>query len=770
MRHNRDLNKITHSVRATQVVLQYGVGAMIDFPSQTLMTAAPHMWKDAEGPGYKKINDWRLAKLLNVDYFGMPKGSSSGGFVSYVRFPEWYYCPNCHRLQSIDEWREEYRQSNMYSDDDKDMVKKVCCTKCDSKPHLVVSRLVTACEKGHIDDFPWVVWTHKQNATGEKPICNNPQLKIFTSGSSSDGLESIKLTCSCCGAKASLLGAFMPNKLSDMGIKCSGRHPWKNSREECEKSPKVLQRGSSSVYFPVIESSIVIPPYSSRITELIQNSPQYANFFEKYEDLRDKNLNTEEKIWELINSNTQAIATKVKLPNDTVSSILALRFSHNSDTSATTYGIDYRYEEYGVLSGKVGSSGTDNGDFEIEPQPTKLYSIPYIKHISLVHKVREVQALVGFTRIRPFSSLDDFSESEENGDVSEYVNIKKPTDKWYPACESRGEGVFVEFDENQIIDWQIKNKEFLQKRVDILNRNYINSFSGQKSTWRVSPKFLLLHTIAHLLIKQLSFECGYSIASLKERLYCSEEREGKIMSGILIYTSSGDSEGTMGGLVRQGYPDTFPSVFKNAIKSALTCSNDPVCSLSEGQGRDSLNLGACYSCTLIPETSCERYNAFLDRGVVVGTFDHIDTGFYSKQLYNGAAWEATAVSIEEEEKTNGSNDIIICDKGEKTDSFCAFIESIEPYASSQYDKDLIDCFKGNKSLFDTVELPTIAAVLSNNSVEITSILLWESKHIAVFFSNFKEDYESMANSNWTIVFSENTSEVNNMLEILRRNQ
>ena len=130
-------------------------------------------------------------------------------------------------------------------------------------------------------------------------------------------------------------------------------------------------------------------------------------------------------------------------------------------------------------------------------------------------------------------------------------------------------------------------------------------------------------------MKQLSFECGYNIASIKERIYCSEKKDGICMSGILIYTASGDSEGTMGGLVRQGRPDIFPIIFRKAILSALTCSNDPVCSLSMGQGRDSLNLSACYSCTLVPETSCEEFNVFLDRGMVVGTFEHSDFGFYS---------------------------------------------------------------------------------------------------------------------------------------------
>lgn len=145
----------------------------------------------------------------------------------------------------------------------------------------------------------------------------------------------------------------------------------------------------------------------------------------------------------------------------------------------------------------------------------------------------------------------------------------------------------------------------------------------------ITPKFIMLHTLSHLLITQLSFECGYSIASLSERLYCSEDADGKQMAGILIYTASGDSEGTLGGLVRQGRPDAFPRIFKKAVNSSKSCSNDPVCIMSHGQGRDSLNLAACHACALLPETCCEERNAFLDRGMITGTFEKRDIGFWS---------------------------------------------------------------------------------------------------------------------------------------------
>ena len=147
--------------------------------------------------------------------------------------------------------------------------------------------------------------------------------------------------------------------------------------------------------------------------------------------------------------------------------------------------------------------------------------------------------------------------------------------------------------------------------------------------------FVLLHTISHLLIKQLSYECGYNIASLRERIYYMPEKDPDTkMAGILIYTASGDSEGTLGGLVRQGREDCFTRIFKEAIEHAQLCSNDPVCITSKGQGRESLNLASCHACGLIPETSCEVYNIMLDRGMVVGTFEEPKAGFYSDWINN----------------------------------------------------------------------------------------------------------------------------------------
>ena len=101
------------------------------------------------------------------------------------------------------------------------------------------------------------------------------------------------------------------------------------------------------------------------------------------------------------------------------------------------------------------------------------------------------------------------------------------------------------------------------------------------------------------------------------------------MAGFLIYTAAGDSEGTMGGLVRMARPGTLEPTVIAALDRAQWCSSDPVCmELGEkGQGPRSMNLAACHSCGLLPETACESFNSFLDRAVVVGTPDDPSIGF-----------------------------------------------------------------------------------------------------------------------------------------------
>jgi hypothetical protein len=605
------LNRVTHSVRATQAVLQYGVGSMVDFPDQTLITTAPEYWS-----GTIRIYDDRFAKALGVDCFAMPTD------ISYARFPEWYFCPKCRKFQPIKQWIAEYRKQARIRTIESDayMLKHMQCPTCHQD--LVVARIVTVCQHGHINDFPWIKWVHNR---AKKPICSNPLLKFKTGASSTEGLEGLSISCSC-GASATLKGAFdndgfkrIDKKSETNDFHCEGRHPHKHVKEECACYPRTVQRGSSSVYFPVVYSSLVIPPYADKLSTKIEKSKAFADCNTIIED--EEPENRIETIKKRLPRWVEKIALEIGAVKTDIERILIRKWLEEGDTEIDVTSVKYRADEYSALSGEVSTTPGASGDFLRESMNVAEYNLPHIKSISLIEKVRVVKALIGFSRIIPVISKTDEG----------FVHVKEPETRWYPAHEVRGEGIFIELAQTDIEDW-IQSNPTVIERANRINDNYAASFIGQNHPRAITSKFMMLHTLSHLLIKQLSFECGYSIASLSERIYCAEKSDGKQMAGIFIYTASGDSEGTLGGLVRQGRPDAFPRIIRKAIRGAQTCSNDSVCILSRGQGRESLNLAACHACGLLPETCCEERNGFLDRGLIVGTFEEKEIGFWRELI------------------------------------------------------------------------------------------------------------------------------------------
>jgi len=605
------LNRVTHSVRAAQAVLQYGVGAMVDFPDQTLITAAPEYWIDTA-----RIYDDRFARALGVDWFAMPTE------ISYARFPEWYFCPKCRKFQPLKQWIVEYRKqvNSKKLELDGHMVKHMQCVNCNQD--LVVARIVTVCKHGHINDFPWVKWVHKK---AKKAVCANPSLKFKTGASGTEGLEGLNLSCFC-GASASLKGAFannaferLDNESGTNDLCCAGGHPHKHFREQCDCYPKTVQRGSSSVYFPVVYNSLVIPPYADKLNAKIEKSKSFTDCITIIKD--EESEDRIETIKKRLPRWAEKIALEIGAAKIDIELILTRKWLQESIEEVNVISVKYRAEEYIALSGEVSTPADVLGDFSRESMNIADYDLRHLKSLSLIDKVRVVNALIGFSRINPVMSKTDEG----------FVHIKGFETRWYPAYEVRGEGIFIEIEQSDIDSW-IQNNPTVTERAKRINDNYAVSFIGKNHPRTITPKFVMLHTLSHLLIKQLSFECGYSIASLSERIYCAEEKDGKQMAGIFIYTASGDSEGTLGGLVRQGRPDAFPRILRKAILGAQTCSNDPVCILSRGQGRESLNLATCHACGLLPETSCEERNGFLDRGLIVGTFEENGMGFWNALL------------------------------------------------------------------------------------------------------------------------------------------
>lgn len=625
----RPMDQITHSVRRSQAVLQYGVGAMIDFPSQVLMTALPEEWKNPE-----IVHDERLEKLLGVKQFISP---SEAGGVPFVRFPRWYFCPKCRRFQPIEKWQKEYAQKSKRKGNDADtyMLKNPKCSR--DEQELVPARIVVVCERGHIDDFPWINWVHRKNRFGEKDVCSSPQLLFKTGSSASSGLEGVEIECTTCGAKASLAGAFNPNAFEEAqnsskfhtSFYCQGNHPWKHEHEACDKFPRAMQRGAAAVYFPRTISSLVIPPYSSLLTSKIENAEAFKRFEAVIDDLKTDTENQEDseiltgKIYEKIEKYAQTIADEIYEDVEGVKAVLKRReFPSLSSDCTEDPELQYKAEEYKALTGKIKSDQFERDEFLREEPDASLYCIKGVRSIALIHKVKEVTALIGYSRIDPTNAM---SAKEDD----RFVSVIRPGTEFYPAYISRGEGIFIEFDRKKLTEFF--NSEEIKLRESALNFKYANSFYGKNKKFQITSEFVFMHTLAHLLIKELSFYCGYPTASIRERIYYGSVAE-EDMCGILIYTTGGDAEGTLGGLVRQGYPDRLPAVFNHAIENARFCANDPVCSFSEGQGIEALNYAACHACVLLPETCCEFSNVLLDRTLVVGNMDGSITGFFSDRI------------------------------------------------------------------------------------------------------------------------------------------
>ena len=609
------LNSVTHSVRAAQAVLQYGVGAMVDFADQTLVTGAPETWER-----FAKKYDDRFSRALGVDYFALPIQ------ISYERFPEWYFCPKCRRFQTLRQWISEYKRNTRerIKEWDPSMTYHMQCPTCHQD--LVVARIVTVCENGHLNDFPWIQWVHVKS---NKPVCPHPALMFKTGASGTEGLEGLTIECSACKARASLKGAFsndcfekLDEKMQSNVFYCEGNHPYLHTKCKCNLHPRTVQRGASSVYFPLVYSSLVIPPYADKLYLKIESSQGFEKLSAFIEVLGTEDF--DENI-DIIRSKVDIYANKISAEIgescEHIAQILKKKFLERDENVTAVTSVQYRLEEYQALNGSTTPTSNSLGDFSREEMCVFDYHIPHIRSIALIDKMRVMNALVGFSRISPISNRDD------NG----YVDIKKPETRWYPAYEVKGEGIFIEFDSEDIDSW-IRNNPEVQERASLINHNYNESFIGSNHYRLITPKLIMLHTLSHLLITQLSFECGYSVASLSERIYCSEKSEGAEMAGIFIYTASGDCEGTLGGLVRQGRSDTFPNILRKAIANAQICSNDPVCIMSRGQGRDSLNLAACHACCLLPETCCEERNGFLDRAMIIGTYDYKEIGFWSDYI------------------------------------------------------------------------------------------------------------------------------------------
>jgi hypothetical protein len=598
MRQARNDSSLRYdALRRSHFVAPFGVGSIVDLPHESLMPLAIDYWSSGMGI---TVHDERLEERLGVSHFRMApsKQDTPTNGVPCVRFPRWLFCPKCRFLRSIVTWEADGRHHRSRSGTPE-------CHVC--RIRLVPARFVVVCDRGHIDDFPWVAWVHR----GES--CANPSLKISTGGSSS-GLAGIRVSCTSCGSERNMAGSFS----RDAHSSCSGYMPWLGKREECTLVPRTLQRGASNTYFPLVVNSIVMPSDTNRLDRQIKESDWFDFLRDRRADSDLRGLAVRRLATELQRDIKEIEASVQRILDTTVTRVRRSEW-------------EYRYDEYMMFLGLAGNGEANSVDLETTRISADEYRVRGIESVTLVHRLREVRALVAFSRIHPLDRRGIGAEDDKDGRATAVSVRGERVRDWLPAVEARGEGIFIQFSCSELQDWATDDR--VTKRADTLHDRYGKMATERGfSVRRVSPEFLFLHTFAHLLIRQLTFECGYGSASLRERIYYSESDDQPYMAGVLIYTASGDADGTLGGLVRQGQPDCLPGLMSKAAASAYWCSSDPLCIESSGQGLGSLNLAACHACTLLPETSCEEFNWLLDRAMLVGLPNEPRIGFLLRML------------------------------------------------------------------------------------------------------------------------------------------
>lgn len=632
----------TGTIRRAQLVAPFGVGAMsVLVDGTSIITAGLDHWYEADDPDrleeYRE-HDWRLEARLRVKEFRLPpdyrrgkRGSDNLNgelTVPVLRFPRWHFCIYCKRLE-----KSVLSMTQAVFCQDKSHEAKGTRPRMSQVPFIVI------CTAGHLDDFPFDKWVHRSH----KPSCNG-QLRLKSTGG--DGLEGQRVVCDHCKAERSLRGITetVPGKEGDRTVLshslsspddpylCVGARPWLSDHGRiCGLPVRGALRAAGNVYFPKVESSIYLPrkegPISDEMRELMRNT-EIRSAMRSLHRFLGAEIGAAILRRELI-SLLEVVSPACLTPISDEELIAGYHdmlaggegetgLAEEPDTELLTGDDEWRYPEFRCIRETPNDDRLAATDPGVHPDLDS-----YLERVRSVDVLRETRALRGFTRVR-----DDVLKLSAGKALLRREPLPFSED-WLPAYVVKGEGIYLELDPARLTTWE--GRPEVQARAQRIADQYGKLAARRGSQDRgLPPRFLLLHTLGHLLVNELIFTCGYSSASLRERLYVSTDAERE-MAGLLIYTAAGDSEGTMGGLVRMARPANLRAVFASAISNARWCSSDPVCMEAgeKGQGPDSCNLAACHGCALLPETSCEEFNRFLDRGLVIGTFDDPTLGYFS---------------------------------------------------------------------------------------------------------------------------------------------
>ncbi|MBZ5709394.1 DUF1998 domain-containing protein [Nannocystis pusilla] len=592
-------------IRQSQMISMYGPGAMVDLVDRAVVIGGLEHWSYGS-EGYRRLDEPRLRRSLvprlkaldpNLDlaaegYFRLApacdaRDPSPKVGVRALEFPRWFVCQGCRRLARAADAFET--KNNRYRH------------QCERNrwAHAVPVRFVAACRRGHLTDFPWIPFAHEEKA------CDRPELYL-REGATGD-VARIIVECRNCGSSRPLSQATV------LPFPCNGDRPWlggKATNETCDQQLKLMVRTASDAYFAQVVTALRLP------------EPDPDPLLLK---LREKDVwDILQHVTSLDQLRTFAVIPRIASAIEGVSLDKVLA-TVEAERSAERGKVErpLRTAEYERLThapeevlGVLAPQGVEFAAFEI---PDARADLPRgVSRLVVVPELREVRVQISFSRFAALSAdlqgEYDFSRARVRPAV---LTLPTGNEKWLPAAEVRGEGIFFELDLDAVLAWE--EHDAVRERADALLRAF--QADGQGGEFP-GIRFYLLHSLSHLLLTAISLECGYAASSIRERIYCeaalSNDRKG--MAGVLLSTGTTGAEGTLGGLVEEGR--RLRHHLREAWELGRLCSNDPVCAahnpVAEGSDRR-LEGAACHGCLYVAESSCERFNRFLDRALVVPT-------------------------------------------------------------------------------------------------------------------------------------------------------
>ena len=602
-------------VRPSQLLWTYGPGALVDLPNLSVVTMGLDRW---ERDRCRRIDEARLLASVRqvlggqVESLRVPPVAEREGVDPFsaealvgvpVRpFPRWLRCVKCGLLSPYDTGLFELK-ANRYRPERSRFVHKGCRGSQGnlraSDADAVPARFLLACRAGHLDDFPWHWFVHAG------PSDCKGTLRFFESGASLQ-TENIWVKCDVCGAGKNMAQAFGQAGKDNLPA-CRGRHPHLDRFDDgCDEEPRAILLGATNGWFPVSLSVLAIPQTGSPLSQLVADGWAY---FEDAESEAEVAV-----VVKTLKKTAQLQGIEAFTPLEVWDAVEAYR-SGTPDVEQS----DLKGPEWDVLTAP--DPPTDYPHFMSTKVAAPAGFEASVARVLLLERLREVNALVGFTRV----------ESPDEGTADERAPkapLTRSDPSWVVATEVHGEGIFLQFDTAPLRKWAGRDA------VKALDARLRAGHAGWRRKRGLDPnegypgvRYVMLHTLAHLLIRELALECGYNAASIRERIYADVE-DGRDQAGILIYTAAADSDGTLGGLVDLGRPENLGRLLGQALDRAHVCASDPLCAEHDPSKDQSLHGAACHACSFVSETSCERGNRHLERALVVPTLETSEAALF----------------------------------------------------------------------------------------------------------------------------------------------